>query len=208
MITAIEITARAPFVGGAAFVRPAPMNGSMALPSVKSIRRLPAIPASSTSTRHRNAAGRVEYRSDICILRPADPEKGNGRILYEVNNRGRIMLFANLCAGKPGNQPQTAADLGNALPLKLGFTLVWSGWDPGAPRANGGLGLDAPIATNNGAPVVRRIREEFISGTRAGPLERFRLSYETASREPRDARLTLRRSQSAPRREGPRVAIC
>ena len=54
----------------------------------------------------RNARGRVEYRSDICILRPADPERGNGRILYEVNNRGRIMLFANLCAGRPGNQPR------------------------------------------------------------------------------------------------------
>ena len=85
-----------------------------------------------------------------------------------MNNRGRIMLFANLCAGKPGNQPQTAADLGNALPLRRGFTLVWSGWDPGAPRANGGLGLDAPVATDNGAPIVRRIREEFISGTRGG----------------------------------------
>ncbi len=66
------------------------------------------------------------------------------------------------------------------------FTLVWSGWDPGAPRANGGLGLDAPIATNNGAPIVRRIREEFISGTRGGELEQFRLSYEAASRD--DAR--------------------
>ncbi len=118
----------------------------------------------------RNARGRVEYRSDICILRPADAERGNGRILYEVNNRGRIMLFANLCAGKAGNQPQTAADLGNALPLRRGFTLVWSGWDPGAPRANGGLGLDAPVATDNGAPIVRRIREEFISGTRGGDL--------------------------------------
>ena len=151
----------------------------------------PAHPGNSGIALHRQGTaqcgGRVEYRSDIVILRPADPEKGNGRILYEVNNRGRIMLFANLCAGKPGNQPQTAADLGNALPLKLGFTLVWSGWDPGAPRANGGLGLDAPIATNNGAPIVRRIREEFISGTRLVRWRRFRLSYEAASREPRDA---------------------
>jgi hypothetical protein len=147
--------------------------------------------------------GRVEYRSDICIIRPADPERGNGRILYEVNNRGRIMLFANLCAGSPGNQPRTVADLGNALPLRRGFTLVWSGWDPGAPRANGGLGMDAPIATNNGAPIVRRIREEFISGTRGGNLERFRLSYETASRDPREARLTVRRTQEAPRHEVP-----
>jgi hypothetical protein len=202
MITAIEITSRTPFVGGAAFrevgayerldgvaigeIDPAHSSNS----SIVNIDKAPC-----------DARGRVEYRSDICILRPVDPDKGNGRILYEVNNRGRIMLFANLCAGKVGNQPQAAADLGNALPLKLGFTLVWSGWDAGAPRANGGLGLDAPIATDKGAPIVRHIREEFISGTRGGTLERFRLSYETVSLDRGGARLTVRRTQSAPRHE-------
>ncbi len=204
MITAIEITVRTPFVGGAAFGA----TGAYERLDGVAIGELdPTHPANAgianIDKAPRNARGRVEYRSDICILRPADPQKGNGRILYEVNNRGRIMLFANLCAGKVGNQPQTAADLGNALPLKLGFTLVWSGWDPGAPRANGGLGLDAPIATNNGAPIIRRIREEFISGTRGGALERFRLSYETASLQPNDSRLTVRRTQTAPRHAVP-----
>ncbi len=202
MITALEITSRAPFVGGASFG------------NVGAYERLDGVAIGETDPTHlgnagivnidkapRNAKGCVEYRSDICILRPANPEHGNGRILYEVNNRGRIMLFANLCAGKVGNRPQTAADLGNALPLRRGFTLVWSGWDPGAPRTNGGLGLDAPVASNNGAPIVRRIREEFISGTRGGVLERFRLSYETASLDPKDARLTVRRTQTAPRHE-------
>jgi hypothetical protein len=202
MITAIEITSRAPFVGGAGFG------------DVGAYERLDGVAIGQIDPAHagnvgivnidkapRNARGHVEYRSDICILRPAVPERGNGRILYEVNNRGRIMLFANLCAGNAGNRPQAAADLGNALPLRRGFTLIWSGWDPGAPRANGGLGLDAPVATNNGAPIVRRIREEFISGTRGGVLERFRLSYETASLDLGDARLTVRRTQEAPRRE-------
>ena len=89
----------------------------------------------------------MEYRSDFVILHPTDPARGNGRILYEVNNRGRIMLFANMCAGAAGNTPQTAADLGNAFPLRLGFTLVWSGWDAGAPKATG-LSLDAPVASD------------------------------------------------------------
>jgi hypothetical protein len=202
MITAIEITSRTPFVGGASF---GAVGAYERLDGVAIGEMDPVHPANSgivnIDKAPRNARGNVEYRSDICILRPANPDNGNGRILYEVNNRGRIMLFANLCAGKAGNQPQTAEDLGNALPLKLGFTLVWSGWDPGAPRANGGLGLDAPVATNNGTPIVRRIREEFVSGTRGGMLERFRLTYEAASLDPRDARLTLRRTQTAPRRE-------
>ncbi len=143
----------------------------------------------------RAARSSTAATSASCV-RPI-PNAAIGRILYEVNNRGRIMLFANLCAGKPGNQPQSAADLGNALPLRLGFTLVWSGWDAGAPRANGGLGMEAPIATDNGAPIVRRIREEFISGTRGGDLSQFRLSYEAATRD--DAVLTVRRTQTAAR---------
>ena len=198
MITAIEITARAPFVGGAAFGE----TGAYERLDGVAIGELdPAHPANrgivNIDKAPRNARGMVEYRSDICILRPADPERGNGRILYEVNNRGRMMLFANLCAGKAGNQPSTAADLGNALPLRRGFTLLWSGWDPGAPRANGGLGLDAPIATDSGAPIVRRIREEFVSGTRGSDLKQFRLSYDAAARD--DAVLTMRRTQTAPR---------
>ena len=199
MIIAVEIVARTPFVGGAAF---GAVGAYERIDGVAIGELDPAAPGNrgivNLDKAPRNARGRVEYRSDICILRPADPDKGNGRLLYEVNNRGRIMLFANLCAGKPGNQPQTAADLGNALPLRLGFTLVWCGWDPGAPRANGGLGLDAPIATNSGAPIERRIREEFISGSRGGNLERFRLSYEVASSD--GAVLTVRRTQTAPRK--------
>jgi hypothetical protein len=204
MITAIEITSRAPFVGGASF---GDVGAYERLDGVAVGEIDPAHPGNfgivNIDKAPRNTRGRVEYRSDICILRPIDPERGNGRILYEVNNRGRIMLFANLCAGKVGNQPQTAADLGNTLPLRRGFTLVWSGWDPGAPRANGGLGLNVPIATNNGVPIVRRIREEFISGTRGGVVERFRMSYETASLDPQAAQLTVRRTQTAPRHDVP-----
>ena len=199
MIVAIEIKSRAPFVGGASF---GPIGAYERLDGVAVGELDPAHPANrgivNLDKAPRNGRGRVVYRSDICILRPVDAAKGNGRILYEVNNRGRIMLFANLCAGKVGNQPGTAADLGNALPLKRGFTLVWSGWDPGAPRANGGLGLDAPVATDGDAPIVQRIREEFISGSRGGVLEQFKLSYEAASQA--DAVLMVRRTQTAPKR--------
>src|SRR5580700_2149295 len=166
MITSFEVGNTAPFVRGAAFGATGPyvrIDGTAigeidpAHPGNAGIALLDRAP--------RNSHGRVEYRTDVTILRPADPSRGNGRLLYEVNNRGRMMLFANLCAGVAGNQPKTEADLGNALPLKLGFTLVWSGWDAGAPRINGGLALEAPVATDDGAPIVRRIREEFVSGT-------------------------------------------
>lgn len=138
-----------------------------------------------------NARGRVEYSTVIFILRPKDPLRGNGRILYEVNNRGRKMLFGNICDGPQGmNDPKTQADVGNGFPLKLGYTIVWSGWDPDAPRANMGLALTAPVATDSGESIVQTVREEWVSGTRLGVLEAFKLSHEMAS--PEGARLTVR----------------
>jgi Alpha/beta hydrolase domain len=141
----------------------------------------------------RNERGKVEYTTDIFILRPKNPARGNGRILYEVNNRGRKMLFGNIADGPQGvNDPKTMADVGNGFPLRRGYTIVWSGWDPDAPRANMGLGLSAPVATDSGKPIVKTVREEFCSGTRVGNLETFKLSYEAATLEQPRARLTVR----------------
>ncbi|MCL2429552.1 MAG: alpha/beta hydrolase domain-containing protein, partial [Alphaproteobacteria bacterium] len=197
MITALEIKSRAPLVGGAV------------LGEAGAYERIDAVAFGELDPGHsanrcialldkapRTARGSVEYRCDVTLLQPVDQAKGNGRLLYEVNNRGRMMLIPNLCAGTAGNQPKSVADLGNALPFRLGFTLAWSGWDAGAPRANGGLALDAPTATYAGAPIVQRVREEFVSGTRLGVMETIRLSYEATDTE---ARLTMRRTQTAPR---------
>jgi hypothetical protein len=148
-----------------------------------------------------NANGKVEYAADIFIVRPKDPARGNGRILYEVNNRGRKMLFGNIADGPQGvNDPKTMADVGNGFPLRQGYTIVWSGWDPDAPRANMGLGLTAPVATDNGRPIVKIVRDEFCSGTRGGAIEVFRLSYEATTQEQPRATLTVReRADDEPR---------
>jgi len=148
-----------------------------------------------------NANGKVEYATDIFILRPKDPARGNGRILYEVNNRGRKMLFGNIADGPQGvNDPKTMADVGNGFPLRQGYTIVWSGWDPDAPRANMGLGLTAPVATDNGQPIVKVVRDEFCSGTRGGAIEVFKLSYEATTQEQPRATLTVReRADDEPR---------
>jgi hypothetical protein len=152
-----------------------------------------------------NANGKVEYTTDVFILRPKDPAKGNGRILYEVNNRGRKMLFGNIADGPQGvNDPKTMADVGNGFPLRRGYTIVWSGWDPDAPRANMGLGLTAPVATNDGEPIIDMVREEFVSGTRVGNLDVFKLSYEAASGDQVWARLSVRERAGDERRELPR----
>ena len=44
-----------------------------------------------------NAAGKVEYSTDIYILRPVDQSQGNHRVLYDINNRGGkfALLYLN-----------------------------------------------------------------------------------------------------------------
>ena len=189
MITNLAIASRAPLVGGA------PFGASGAYDRIEGTATGTLDPAHPANRRiallamaPRNAAGLVEYKSDFVLLTPADPTLGNGRLLYEVNNRGRIMMIHNLCAGIQGNRWEKPADLGNALPLRLGFSLLWTGWDPGAPKATG-LGLDVPTIPN----LPKRIREEFVSGTRLGIHETFKLAYEAAST---DASVTVRRTQT------------
>src|SRR5439155_24793578 len=104
------------------------------------------------------------------------------------------------------NDPKTARDAGLGFLLGRGHSIVWSGWDPGAPRANNGLGADFPTAVENGKPIIGRIRDEFHVGTR-GPAELVvrRLSYPAASLDQAEARLTVRDRESDRRRDIPRT---
>jgi hypothetical protein len=191
MITGLEVRKRAPLALGVPF---GDTGGYERIDGAAFGALDPAHPGNAgialLDQAPRNANGLVEYRSDFILLRPADPAKGNGRLLHEVNNRGRIMLFNNLCAGTPGNQPEKPRDFGNALPLQLGFSLLWTGWDPGAPKTTG-LSLDVPVIEGIRQP----IREEFVSGTRLGVHTAFKLAYEAVG----VARVTVRRTQAAPR---------
>jgi hypothetical protein len=156
-----------------------------------------------------NAQGFVDYATDFDILRPKDPPRGRGILVYDVPNRGskRIFnLFDDVLPSSPGsNDPKTVEDAGLGFLLSRGYSIVWSGWDPGAPRANGLLSADFPTALEDGKPMVRRIRDEFHFGTRtAGDGSIRRLSYPAASTDQPAARLTVRDRESDTRAEIPR----
>ena len=156
-----------------------------------------------------NARGLVEYEVDFDLMRPVDIARGNRKILYEVVNRGRKNLLPVL-HGAPEtsptshNDPATATDAGNGFTFTAGYMLVWSGWDPDAPRANHGLSMRAPVATDEGAPIVKTIRDEFVFGTRV-PTTRLTapLSYEAATLDQGRARLTVRAREGDPHTEIP-----
>jgi Alpha/beta hydrolase domain len=152
----------------------------------------------------RNAAGRVEYEADFFLLRPANAVRGNNKLIYDVTNRGRKYIHWRLMDAKPAsvsvaNDPRTLADAGNGLFLREGYTIVWSGWDPDAPRNNNGMTMKPVIATDNGAPIVRTVRNELVSGTRITLRETFRLTDEAATLDQSQATLTVRRREADPR---------
>jgi hypothetical protein len=155
----------------------------------------------------RNARGMIEYEADFFILRPVKPRRANGILVYDVTNRGRKMIL-NLLDDASGtadtNNPKTAKDIGLGFTLGRGYSLVWSGWDSGAPRANNGMAARLPPALENGESVVRRIRDEFHIGTRApGKGDIVRLNYPSVSTDQRKARLTVRDRESDVRTEIP-----
>src|SRR5207237_7488643 len=91
------------------------------------------------------------------------------------------------------NDPKTAEDAGIGFSLGRGYSLAWSGWDPGAPAANNGLTARFPTAMEAGRPIAGRIRHEFHIVTRTpGKGDIVRLSYPAVSTDKRGALLTLR----------------
>ena len=105
------------------------------------------------------------------------------------------------------NDPKTAEDAGIGFSLGRGYSLLWSGWDPGAPSANNGLTARFPTAMENGKPVSGRIRHEFHIGTRTPDKgDIVRLPYPAVSTDTRRARLTVRDRESDTRTEIPAEA--
>jgi Alpha/beta hydrolase domain len=92
----------------------------------------------------RDSDGRVRFSSALYVLRPTDPSKGNGVLLFDVANRGRRSLLGRFNRAAPGNDPTTDADFGDGLLMRDGYTLVSIGWEIDVPAPL--LRIDAPPA--------------------------------------------------------------
>jgi len=94
----------------------------------------------------RDAAGRVHFAADFCVLQPADPLRGNGRLLLEAPNRGRKLgpAMFNLAASE--DPPTVAIDPGDGFLFRRGWTLAWCGWQWDVIGSDALMGFDAPAA--------------------------------------------------------------
>jgi hypothetical protein len=101
----------------------------------------------------RNSCGLVEFSSDLVIIRPKNPDRGNGSALVEIANRGGRGMVRFYDHGRGDDE------LGDGFLMRNGFTLVWVGWE--FDVANG-LKLHAPVATDNGNAISGWIRSDFV----------------------------------------------
>ncbi len=141
----------------------------------------------------RNAAKRVEFVADVVILKPIDLAKGNGRIFYEVVNRGRKRSLGLINDAPWSNDPTTAADAGNGYLMREGYTVVWSGWQGDVPPAEGLMRLEVPVLRG----MTGTNQDEFILSDVYTPFGS--LSYPVADLDPAKTTLTVRQNERDPR---------
>ena len=159
----------------------------------------------------RDARGLVEFSAEFLVLRPKVAARGNGTLLYEVNNRGNIAILRQLHEASFSNDPATVADAGNGFLFRRGVTLAWSAWatDVATRPGDNRLVLRAPIATKDGAPITGKVAYELIvDAPRASA--RFTgllgTAYPVANDGDPDVVLTERQRREDERRPIPRAA--
>jgi hypothetical protein len=161
----VEVLSREPFAGGAAF------GDAGAYEKLRG-RAWFALDPDGAANRSiadlalapRNNRGLVTFGAELLVLRPVDAARGNGMLLYEVNNRGNIAILRQLNGSSSGNDPVSPADAGNGFLLRRGFTLAWSAWaaDVATTPGDRRMVLDPPIATSNGAPITGQVAYDLI----------------------------------------------
>ena len=206
-VTRIEITARVPFAEGHEF--------GAAGAYEKVVGRLyvevsPDDPANGRivdlKLAPRNARGSVEFWTDFFLLKPVDVGRGNGRLLFGVNNRGNKLLLGAF-NNRGGNNPSALADAGNGFLMRRGYSVLWCGWNgdvlPGGHR----LVMGIPVAQRDGKPLTGRTYTEICvdSACHSQPLCPANSNvYPTVSLDNTTARLTVRPRRSQPAVEIPR----
>jgi hypothetical protein len=174
----IEITSREVFADGAAFGDTGPYE--------KIRGRLfyaidPSSPANAAivdlGLAPRGADGRVRFEGDFILLKPIDLAKGNGRLLYDVNNRGNLYMVRHINGGTRTNDPSTIEDAGNGFLMEQGYSLLWSAWNWDVRAGDHRLQIDLPIAIEGGEPIRQRIAAEIVNSFTAETLPSMPLAW-------------------------------
>jgi hypothetical protein len=148
----------------------------------------------------RNARGEVESSADFYLLKPVDPRRGNGRLFYEVGNRGGKSILGTFqkAAGSP--DPAKDAEFGDGALMKQGFALLWMGWQWDVPERPGVMRMAMPAASENGKPITGIVRGNFILNEKSNTApvaDRNHLAYAPIDPNAADAVMTVRDEPTA-----------
>jgi hypothetical protein len=208
-VVALQILNREPFAGGQAFGEVGPYD------QITAIARFAIDPKDARNRvitdlelAPRNADGKVEFAADVVILTPKDPAKGNGAILYDVNNRGNKLALGMFNRPVGGPSPDKGNPAGDGFLMRKGYTVVWSGWIGELQPGEGRLLLQPPRALENGKPVRGIVRQETSSDKRVPSMPLSRRpnhgSYSPTSEGYENAVLTKRATEKGERQMVPR----
>lgn len=107
--------------------------------------------------------GLVHFSADYRIARPAAGGVVD-KLLAVVPNRGMVGSVPFSRGLRPGyGFLDDAVDAGDAFLLRRGWAVLWCGWQWDLVRGPGRVGLDAPLATEAGAPITGTTRVEFLA---------------------------------------------
>jgi len=147
----------------------------------------------------RNAAGLVECRADIWVLKPVDCGRGNGGLLHYISNRGRkgVLTVFNLASGS--NRPTTEEEFGDGFLMEQGYVVGACAWQadvpPEAVDTPHLMTLDVPVAGSQGGPIRGPVACEILVDERVeihSLGSRYHHPYEVAEGTEVEAVLTVR----------------
>src|SRR5712692_189309 len=162
----IEFTSKASFAGGVSFGNTGPYERLLGVASFAidpDEKDLPFVVDLDLAPR--NAAGLVEFKAVLDIVKPVDSNRGNRRLLFDFSNRGNRGAFTRLNDGG-GSDLSKQSYAGNGFLNRLGYTVVWCGWQGDLVYTGNNLVAFLPEARQNGQPLRGRVRQEFIADRR------------------------------------------
>ena len=155
-----------------------------------------------------NKQGKVEFRTEFFLLKPVDARRGNGRILYDVNNRGNKLALGafNRPTGNRNN-PRTLAEAGNGFLMRQGYSVLWCGWNGDVRPGGDRIMIELPVVKNaDGSSIVSRIYAEICVTGRPQSQPLYwgnSVAYPAVSLDNGTARLTRRPYRTTPPEEVP-----
>jgi len=148
----------------------------------------------------RNAAGRVEFSSDLLFFMPKREDGARGTVFLEIVNRGRDQSLGLMSGARQRDLSPEGWDMGDRFVLTQGFAVAFLGWQFDVRPAQG-LTFDAPVA-----PVRGVVRASYVEDGAGPRYTGFGVQYCARDAAQPEAALTFRTTIDGPAETLPRSA--